>query len=277
MPHHWDEFSKTLAEPLPRRESLRRLGIVLTGAVLGPLGLETVVAGGPDPCKAFCKCRNRNQQNACLAACRACDKDTRRLCGSCGSYLCCGSGRTCCGGYCTDLAADVLNCGGCGFVCDPPGPNEYGACIDGQCTYVCADGAADCDGTCTLLASDPDNCGACGFVCGPPGPNEYRACIDGRCAYGCIDGGVFCDGVCTYLRRDPNNCGACGNVCPGSAPYCNSGVCEVCYAGSTLCSGTCVYLPEDDFNCGACGNVCPAGTGCLGGFCQDNDPPPSDP
>jgi hypothetical protein len=277
MTHCWDEFSKSLAEPLPRRESLRRLGAVFAGAVLSPLGLDSALARNPDPCKAFCKCRNKRQQDQCLKACKACNKDTRRVCGSCGSYVCCGSGRTCCSGYCTDLDDDVLNCGACGSMCDPPGPYEFGACIDGECTYVCADGAVDCDGVCTLLASNPDNCGACGYVCGPPGVNEYRACIDGRCAYGCIDGGVYCDGVCTYLRRDPDNFGACGNVCPGSAPYCNNGVCEVCPAGTTLCGNTCAYLPEDNYNCGACGNVCPGGTSCLGGFCQPNDPPPTDP
>jgi hypothetical protein len=229
MTHCWDEFSKSLAEPLPRRESLRRLGAVFAGAVLSPLGLDSALARNPDPCKAFCKCRNKRQQDQCLKACKACNKDTRRVCGSCGSYVCCGSGRTCCSGYCTDLDDDVLNCGACGSMCDPPGPYEFGACIDGECTY------------------------------------------------GCIDGGVYCDGVCTYLRRDPDNFGACGNVCPGSAPYCNNGVCEVCPAGTTLCGNTCAYLPEDNYNCGACGNVCPGGTSCLGGFCQPNDPPPTDP
>jgi hypothetical protein len=113
MTHHWDEFSKSLAEPLPRRESLRRLGVVVAGAVLGPLGLDSAFAGKTDPCKAFCKCRNRKQQDQCLRACRACNKDTSRLCGSCGNYICCGNGRSCGGGYCTDLADDVLNCGAC--------------------------------------------------------------------------------------------------------------------------------------------------------------------
>src|SRR3954469_222113 len=117
MTHHWDEFSKSLAEPVPRRESLRRLGIVLAGIVLGPLAAGTARAGGKgkrvrtgpraatDPCKTFCKCRNKAQQDACLAACKACGGDTRRLCGACGSY------------YCADLARDVSNCGACGHAC----------------------------------------------------------------------------------------------------------------------------------------------------------------
>ena len=73
MDHLFDEFSKSLAESMPRRESLRRLGVVLAGAVLSPLGLGAAWAGRPDPCKPFCKCRTTKQQSQCLAACRACN------------------------------------------------------------------------------------------------------------------------------------------------------------------------------------------------------------
>jgi hypothetical protein len=39
MTHHWDEFSKSLADRfVPRRESLRLLGAAVAGALLGPLG-----------------------------------------------------------------------------------------------------------------------------------------------------------------------------------------------------------------------------------------------
>src|SRR4029078_1178158 len=83
MNHPFDEFSKSLSqESVPRRESLRRLGLVFVGAVLIPLalGLETASANpetrrwqtrrfrpasvkpskggsGQDPCQAFCRCR----------------------------------------------------------------------------------------------------------------------------------------------------------------------------------------------------------------------------
>ena len=50
MDHLFDEFSKSLAESVPRRESLRRLGAVFAGAVLSPLGLGTAWAGRRDPC-----------------------------------------------------------------------------------------------------------------------------------------------------------------------------------------------------------------------------------
>src|SRR5262249_26278235 len=156
-----DELSKSLAESVPRRESLRRLGIVFAGAVLGPFGLRTASAGRPDPCKAFCnRCPTRLRPQ-CLAACRACNGKNSRACGTCGSIACCGNGGTCCGTTCTDLARDFNNCGACGRVCPPPGPYEYGACVNGNCVYPCVEGAVRCDGTCTSLDWDPDNCGAC--------------------------------------------------------------------------------------------------------------------
>jgi hypothetical protein len=278
MTHQWDELSKSLAESVPRRESLRRLGVAIAGAALSPLGLETVWAAGKDPCKAFCRCSSRTQQNACLVACRACNEDTSRLCGSCGSYVCCGSGRTCCSGYCTDLADDALNCGACGFVCDEPGPYEYGACIDGECTYVCAEGAVYCDGTCTLLAWDPHNCGACGNVCG--GSNPY--CIDGECS-ACPPGLVLCGDSCVDLAFDRSNCGACGQDC-GPGFVCAAGTCcdpltqycgvESCGPGEMLCAGTCVNLSNDFFNCGACGRSCEGiGEYCDNGVCNNVFPP----
>jgi hypothetical protein len=48
MDHLFNGFSKSLPESMPRHESLRRLRVVLAGAVLSPLGLETVWAGRRD-------------------------------------------------------------------------------------------------------------------------------------------------------------------------------------------------------------------------------------
>jgi stigma-specific protein Stig1 len=259
MTHPWDEFSKSLAEEVPRRESLRRFGAVLAGIVLGPLAAGTARAGGKgkpvrngphaatDPCKTFCKCRNKAQQNACLAACKACGGDTRRLCGACGSY------------YCADLANDVSNCGACGHVCPPPGPYEYGACVNGRCVYQCVDGAVRCNGTCTFLGSDPDNCGACGNVCSGPNPSCYQGAC-GNCVPNCPDG--WCGG---------DGCGGeCG--CPegfecGETGWCVGGD-EPCPGGGTFCNGICTNISFDPLNCGGCGIVCAAGEACFGGVCQ---------
>jgi hypothetical protein len=236
MSQQWDEFSKFLAEEsLPRRESLRLLGFALAGAVLSPFGLQTAFAGRhqQDPCKAFCKCRNKSQQTACLAACNACNKDTSRVCGSCGSYACCREA----------------------------GRYEFGACIDGRCRYACAEGAIYCDGTCTFLGSDPNNCGACDFVCDEPGPYGYGWCENGRCESECYDGAVRCNGKCTDTRRDHVNCGACGAACDDSAPYCSGGQCF-----DADCGGA--DLNWDSSNCGYCGNVCPQQFACVYGVCE---------
>ena len=49
MDHLFDEFSESLAGSMPRHESLRRLRVVLAGAVLSPLGLGAAWAGRQDP------------------------------------------------------------------------------------------------------------------------------------------------------------------------------------------------------------------------------------
>jgi hypothetical protein len=216
MTHPWDEFSKSLAEHVPRRESLRRLGVVVAGVVFGPLGWRPPLARGPDPCKAFCNQCPTRLRSQCLSACRACNPDTGRLCGSCGRYFCCGNGQTCCGEYCADLASNFYNCGACGHVCPQPGPYEYGFCVNGNCVYPCVEGAVRCDGTtCTSLEWDPDNCGACGNSCG-----DLELCVSGSCR----DCNCYGDGVCQDLFNDPSHCGACGFVCP--AGYgCFGGVC----------------------------------------------------
>ena len=140
MNHHWDELSKSLAQPVPRRETLRRLGIALAGAVFSPLGMASAGAKGPrvkDPCDTFCRCRRKSDQSQCLADCRACRDEGGQLYGKCGAYFCCYAGDTSCGSYCADLATDPYNCGACGYVC--PYSHDYcdgGVCVDGGGPWV---------------------------------------------------------------------------------------------------------------------------------------------
>jgi hypothetical protein len=247
MDHLFDEFSKSLSESLPRRESLRRLGAVFAGAVLSPLGLQTAWAGKVDPCAKFCQCRNQAQQNQCLAACQKCNKDTSRLGGSCGNYTCCSVAS--CKGTCSNLKSDP-NCGACGNNCR-------------------AIGKTCCGSYCANLATDISNCGRCGTVCPPPDQNEYVACVAGQCVYDCVQGADDCgDGTCIDVSSDPHNCGACGFVCDESTPYCNHGSCTDIDCPGTVCSGVCTDLFYDNYNCGACGTVCPEPYICDGGSCQ---------
>ncbi len=236
MTHPFDELSKSLAdESLPRRESLRRLGLLLTGAVLGPLatGLNAA-ADGPypyfrfralsrrapkpvDPCVSFCGRCTKSRQSQCLNACRACGGQTNRLSGSCGSYTC------------VDTSRDP-NCGAIGNNCS-------------------ASGLACCGGTCIDVGNDINNCGGCGVVCGGATP----FCIAGTCTAGgdeCASGLTKCGSTCIDLSQDANNCGACGNVCGGQTPYCNQGQCSQCHALLSMCEGRCVDLGFDNQNCG---------------------------
>ena len=239
MENLFDEFSKSLEKSVPRRESLRRLGAVFAGAALSPLGLGTAYAGNTDPCLSFCKCGTKAQQSQCLTTCQACNHDTSRLGGSCGSYVCCSIAS--CHGVCSNLNSDP-NCGACGHNCG-------------------AIGATCCGGHCADLAHDVYNCGRCGTVCAAPPPGEVVACISGTCVYGCAPGTVDCHGTCTHLGFDPGNCGACGNVCPAAAPFCTYGTCT-----ATYCNGA--DLNWDSSNCGGCGIVCPDQTACAFGVCE---------
>ena len=261
MTHPWDEFSKSLAESVPRRESLRRLGLVFAGAALSPFAAPLAWARGQDPCKTFCNQCPKSQRSQCLAACQACNSNASRLCGSCGNYTCCASGLACCSGACVDLFEDYSNCGGCGHACEQLGPYEDGACVDGTCQYQCVDGALFCNGACTPVLWDPQNCGACGNVCS--GSTPY--CNQGTCR-ACAAGQVLCGGLCVDLANDPNNCGACGNVCGGPNPSCYQGACSTCTG----------YCPEGWCGGDGCGGACacPAGWACDGNWCYYD--PPSD-
>jgi Stigma-specific protein, Stig1 len=167
-----DELSKLLAGSVSRRESLRRIGGIFAGAALGSLGLRTAWAAGPDRCTSFCRsCPTKKRRNQCVAACKACNGNTSRLCGSCGAFTCCPAATMCCSGTCTSVSSDAQNCGACGYVCAGSTP----ICNQGTCGN-CPPGYTVCSGVCVDLLDDRLNCGACGNVC----PDGY-GCGIGEC------------------------------------------------------------------------------------------------
>jgi stigma-specific protein Stig1 len=171
-----DELSKLLAASVSRRESLRSIGAIVAGAALSTLGLNTAWAARPDRCTAFCRwCPTKKKRNQCLEACRACNGNTSRLCGSCGAYACCPTGAVCCNGTCTDLNSDFNNCGACGYVCPTNNVCANGTCVVLNCVYP----NIPCSGVCVDPTSDGNNCGGCGQQCGPS-----EACIFGFCESG---------------------------------------------------------------------------------------------
>ena len=171
-----DELSKLLAASVSRRESLRTIGVVLAGAALSTLGVKTAWAARPDRCTAFCRwCPTKKKRNQCMEACRACNGNTSRLCGSCGNVVCCPTGATCCNGTCTNVNSDPNNCGACGYVCPTNNVCANGTCVVLNCVYP----NIPCSGVCVDPTSDRNNCGGCGQQCGPS-----EACIFGFCESG---------------------------------------------------------------------------------------------
>lgn len=112
-----------------------------------------------------------------------------------------------CGGLCTDLGRDALNCGMCGSRCLSGEVCESGRCTSTGFDAGCLGGTTDCGGYCASLESDRENCGACGHAC----PFELT-CPLGECV--CPGGGQPCDGSCSHPFDDDRNCGGCGVACP---------------------------------------------------------------
>jgi hypothetical protein len=183
------------------------------------------------------------------------------------------------------IGTDVSNCGACGNVCVPAGPNQQVQCVNGQCQSFCDSGFTNCAGVCRNLLVDPNNCGACGVICVLP--NATAVCVNGQCTIGaCNFGFANCDNVtangCETSINTTQNCGSCGLVCPSvpnATVVCNNGTCQIgaCNAGFANCDGQfangCeVNINSTVNNCGTCGAVCTPGPNvsamtCVNGQC----------
>jgi hypothetical protein len=145
----------------------------------------------------------------------------------------CGTGGTCCGGFCLSLSADVLNCGQCGKACSTV--NNTPSCTAGQCSFNCADGYGHClspfdNSGCETIIRSTTNCGSCGAACSPQTIVFANgiACAGSACTYTtCQQGHVDDD------RNPANGCEAtCGGrlerCCPAPQNACNNGdACKV--------------------------------------------------
>jgi hypothetical protein len=174
----------------------------------------------------------------------------------------CAPGEIDCGGRCTRVAGDPLNCGSCGNVC-PPGVG----CAVGRCD--CFEPMIACDGICLDPSTNSTHCGACNNTCA-----EGEMCRSGRCIVQCDPPNRICVNrapddtlvtVCADLTSDPANCGSCNTRCSGGA-VCIDSRCQ-CPTGQTNCGGRCVDLQTDPLNCGACRNSCGADGTCTAGRC----------
>lgn len=176
----------------------------------------------------------------------------------------------------TDINGDVMNCGGCGAVCEERTgflttcnkgkceytdkcvvtnclvePNASSTCKLGRCKSICNAGYADCnnrkikDGCETFVGgSDVMNCGSCGAVC-KERPGFFTTCKRGKCEY---------QDRCVAIK--------CATY-PNSSTICTAGKCMVtCLPGYGDCNndlqkdGCEVVLQSDILNCGKCGHKC---------------------
>lgn len=205
-----------------------------------------------------------------------------------------------CDGVCTNLTNADDNCGACGTVCDPTGPNlpalaagmHYG-CGQGTCGKPKCNGAkkADCNNDpsdgCEATLNGPDNCSACGDACA-----KGKVCASVAGVYSCLcdNGETYCGSAwkCRQLDDDPGHCGGCNHVCPAPTlphfvPTCSSGVCGgKCADDYSDCDGArdngCeVNTRVDNRNCGACGHACLPDQVCSEGQCLVAPCPPEGP
>ncbi len=208
----------------------------------------------------------------------------------------CSVGLTDCGGACTNVMADNLNCGFCGNAC---GPGQR--CLSGMCATSCTFPTVACFGVCANTQSDTANCGSCahrcnggytcaGGVCQPPTSTATvgsPCVVDANCGTGgaCISSGAgFPGGYCVYGCAAGAMAGAtCGpgtGIClmagtalecfpectPGSTGGCRSGY--GCQSVTTDNSqGDCVphCAADPGAVCGA--SQCDSSTGLCSGAC----------
>src|SRR5204862_6427927 len=126
---------------------------------------------------------------------------------ACGAGQCmvdCQANLTDCGGQCTNLQNDVLNCGACGKV----GPIGQ-ACFGGACVPTCQMPLVDCGGACVDPRFDPNHCGGCNKKCALA--NAMPACAGGKCAIASCNPGfgdcaqIALAGCEANLATDPLN------------------------------------------------------------------------
>ncbi len=181
----------------------------------------------------------------------------------------------------------LINCGGCGVVCDIPNAAE--SCTTGVCQSAgCAAGYADCTsapGCETNILTTTAHCGGCGNACSTnhvPSP----VCTGGVCTGACQAGwgdcanGKLSDGCETSLATT-SNCGSCGTQCTGlyATWACTSSTCVVasCDPGRDNCdsnnaNGCETNTNTSASNCGACKQACSSNhvptPACASGACS---------
>jgi hypothetical protein len=256
MDSPFDVLAKTvaLAEGMPRREAVRRVGGALAAVALSSLGVGCSSGGGRSPsmsplppgtsstgrtpqgggtadCDDFCqllpgaqgaRCRSDAAHGAGL--CVQCAGDPLRLCptGAGGAYACCPAGDVCVDRACVSVSS-LKNCVPfCRQL--PRGPQQLRCLADAlKGTGLCVQCAADASRLCAPTS------GGGAYVCCDVGVS----CINGQC--GCPSGQTLCGSTCCASGR---SCVG-GRCCVPSGGFCTADTAAACCTGAcTLINGT---------------------------------------
>jgi hypothetical protein len=249
----FEELSRSLAGPVPRRRALKTFGIALGGAVAAtvvkPFRSDALVActgatAGPST-NGVCPAGTTPCGPCCCNAGIACLDRTSGACGCPSGQSKCGGG--CCSGTCADPSTNCCCASGttpCGPACCQKGV----ACVDrttGMCG--CPSGTTPC-GKGGVLTCCPAGqaCGPNSSSCPPPNTTVKR-CGCTQTAVSCTSDAQCCSGFCGPSKSG----GACG-----------------CRNDSECPSGFFCYTPEA-FCVRGCGSSadCPPGWSCDSGLC----------
>jgi hypothetical protein len=219
--------------------------------------------------------------NNCGACGIACDPAVADSCAG-GTCVCgatggpCGTGQTCCGGQCVDLATDVNHCGSCARQCGGRTSCTAGTCgcdnptLHGDCNGDI--GRAGGNGCETDLQTDASHCGTCAQSCViqhvASGVCTAGACVINTCQPLWDDCDRVSSNGCETDLSQTNHCGACSTVCTpmnATASCAVAGTTATCsYTSCTGnfgdCDGNRVNGCETSLRlvgtCGACGTSC---------------------
>jgi hypothetical protein len=221
----FDQVSRLLATPMPRRRVLRLLGSTLATATFA--GLRPGAARAECFCGGGLKCCGNGGDQCCDPSWPCCPKA-----GTPGFAACCAPDEQCCGGCAPSSWTCCPPAAGYPFPCEP---GEQCCGTDTLGPLCCAPGSFCCPGGGNCAPDGWHCCPTPGWscppgerCCGPPDECCPFECPSGRhCGDDCCEAGEVCD-TCTHT------CVSC-TQCSPEGPCASGTVSHNTYRGTLLC------------------------------------------
>jgi len=192
----FDDLSRIIASPIPRRQALKLASGVVGGAVVQALGLErtsrmwAAALEGPQALPAAScgknqfRCPSSGSPSTCCATGSNCCTDRGAYCcptgAACCKGFCCPSGQTCCNGACCP-SGHCCGTGSSATCCRTPG-NCFSK---GSVSRCCSPGTSGCQtsGTSAVCCSAGRVCCGSGVSnkCCRKGPSSSNPCYRAVC------------------------------------------------------------------------------------------------